>query len=356
MSAVSLALSFALFLLLLLALGFVLWRGAPTSGGVRAWRPLSGNRADLERTLQVLAMAMLIFGLAASAWAGAAGVMRTAWLYGARPDGIAQALSGWACLAADCSGWLVWAFLVFQVLRAVGGVLVIAFAAGLAGSLIGFLFGIPREVSAAEPAAPAGAPPRQAASATATPAAEQRRAAGAWQLSTNLTQVSDWLTKIIVGVGLVELKNGWAAFSALSDAAAGWLFEMRHGSPALIPSAMIGAAVLGFLYAYIYTFLVISPLIAAIGLALNRSDRVGGILSYTPGPGLSGPVIPPSEEPTQEEMRQALTYAAIRFDDLVATPGVTTAAILNWARAKTILGDYDAAAQAYEHLLGMRLR
>jgi hypothetical protein len=67
--------------------------------------------------------------------------------------------------------------------------LLIAGAASAVGILTGFLFGIPR---------------------TAPPApANQGAPAGAGQISfgvnTNLEQISDWLTKIIVGVGLVQL-------------------------------------------------------------------------------------------------------------------------------------------------------
>ena len=53
----------------------------------------------------------------------------------------------------------------------------------LIGGLVGFLFGIPRAVQGST--APTGA--------------------AQYQANTNLEQVSDWLTKIIVGVSLVEI-------------------------------------------------------------------------------------------------------------------------------------------------------
>ena len=59
----------------------------------------------------------------------------------------------------------------------------IAGASFLGGGLVGFLFGIPRAVQGS----------------TAHTRATQ------YQANTNLEQVSDWLTKIIVGVGLVEI-------------------------------------------------------------------------------------------------------------------------------------------------------
>ena len=58
----------------------------------------------------------------------------------------------------------------------------VAGGAFLAGGLLGFLFGIPRSLAGARDAADAGE----------------------YSPNTNLEQISDWLTKILVGVGLVQ--------------------------------------------------------------------------------------------------------------------------------------------------------
>ena len=80
--------------------------------------------------------------------------------------------------------------------------LLIAGALWLTGGLLGFLFGIPKvaDHSATTPVAgpPGGARPF-------------------YMVNTNLEQVSDWLTKIIVGVGLVEAQRLWRAFVALAE-------------------------------------------------------------------------------------------------------------------------------------------
>jgi len=57
-------------------------------------------------------------------------------------------------------------FSVLQVLRAIGGVLLICLTSGLAGALLGFLFGLPRPMTAAE------APPAAAAPANVSPPEE----------------------------------------------------------------------------------------------------------------------------------------------------------------------------------------
>jgi hypothetical protein len=73
---------------------------------------------------------------------------------------------------------------------------VVGFAVGAAafalGMFLGFLFGIPR----------ARATPGDATAAPVSSGTERTTAYGA---NTNLEQISDWLTKILVGAGLVQL-------------------------------------------------------------------------------------------------------------------------------------------------------
>jgi uncharacterized membrane protein YqgA involved in biofilm formation len=70
----------------------------------------------------------------------------------------------------------------------------IATASAVAGGVIGFLFGIPKS--------------RQVESQTAT-----RRYLG----NTNLEEISDWLTKIIVGLALSQVGKIPDRFQALAD-------------------------------------------------------------------------------------------------------------------------------------------
>lgn len=77
----------------------------------------------------------------------------------------------------------------------------VAGAALLVGGLIGFLFGIPLSGDAAGGGGSSNGekPHTESAFATKSPSAE-----GRYRPNTNLEQISDWLTKILVGVGLVE--------------------------------------------------------------------------------------------------------------------------------------------------------
>lgn len=74
-----------------------------------------------------------------------------------------------------------------------GTALAIAAAAGAVGGFLGFLFGIPR------------------ADGDVAGNISQRR----YRPNTNLEQVSDWLTKILIGVGLAHFGNVGPALGAL---------------------------------------------------------------------------------------------------------------------------------------------
>lgn len=127
-------------------------------------------------------------------------------------------------------------------------------AAGLLGALLGFLFGLPRG-SNGQPVT--GDPP--AAANGAVSAATQQRA-----VNNNLLEISDWLTKIIVGAGLVGLTDlvRWVGeVGRRVGVAAG----LEDGDTA----AMFGGAILvffftwGFLFLYIQTRTIISVIFAS---------------------------------------------------------------------------------------------
>jgi hypothetical protein len=127
---------------------------------------------------------------------------------------------------------VVWAY-VYQLphrwgLFAMG--VAVAGVAALAGGLIGFLFGIPHTV--------------QNTGATGV--------AALFQGNTNLEQVSDWLTKIIVGVGLVQIGRLLPALSRLGRDLKGPLGGTPTSS-AFGLMLVISYALLGFLFLYLWS-------------------------------------------------------------------------------------------------------
>ena len=91
-----------------------------------------------------------------------------------------------------------------QLARILGVGGMVAGAAFLGGVLVGILFGIPRTLQTDEP-------PGDSLSS---------RTHVGYRVNTNLEQISDWLTKILVGIGLVQLPDIALAVGRLADAIA----------------------------------------------------------------------------------------------------------------------------------------
>jgi len=113
---------------------------------------------------------------------------------------------------------------------AFGTALAIAGAAGLIGGIIGFLFGIPRTVQG-----------------TSGATGDTQ-----YQGNTNLEQVSDWLTKIIVGVGLVQIGRSLPALTKLAASMKAPLGG-QPSSGAFGLGLAISFALLGFLFLYLWS-------------------------------------------------------------------------------------------------------
>ncbi|WP_153278131.1 hypothetical protein [Saccharothrix syringae] len=110
-----------------------------------------------------------------------------------------------------------------------GTALLVAAAATACGALTGFLFGIPR-----------------------IPEDRAQRGDGTTALSanTNLEQISDWLTKILVGVGLVQVGAIGDAAGRLVDTIATAFQPAKHAT-VLAGALVVLPTVLGFLVSYI---------------------------------------------------------------------------------------------------------
>lgn len=83
----------------------------------------------------------------------------------------------------------------------------LAGASFLVGGLTGFLFGIPKSRAVATASAP------ENANGSTSPLIADIR----YGDNTNIEEISDWLTKILIGVGLVELKQIGPAIASFGD-------------------------------------------------------------------------------------------------------------------------------------------
>jgi len=111
-----------------------------------------------------------------------------------------------------------------------------AFAAAAVGALVGFLFGVPRSRSDGVP--------------------EAATQDGTFVPNTNLEQVSDWLTKIIVGVGLIQFRQIGATIYDMGRAVGLAIGD----SPGAVGSSttfgialLVGSTLITFLLVYMWT-------------------------------------------------------------------------------------------------------
>ena len=124
-----------------------------------------------------------------------------------------------------------------------------------AGGLLGLLFGLPRTLNA-DTAADEGA----------------RKTLSAIAANTNLEQISDWLTKILVGVGLTQIASigdhARQLFHALSPSLGG-----QPTGAVMAGSIVIYYLALGFLLGWFYARLRLGLAMSAVDTLLDVSWR-----------------------------------------------------------------------------------
>jgi hypothetical protein len=161
-------------------------------------------------------------------------------------DGLANPLTPWQSgLQVFCEGIL----------------LGLDFAA--VGGLIGFLFGIPKSDS--------GAPekPQEVSGKDKT-----NDTAGRAGQTTNLEQVSDWLTKIILGAGLTQITKIPTAIKGIGD-----YLAADFGGHSLIPEAIaVHSVVLGFFTGYLITRLFLAGAFVLADHGLSPNARISQAL------------------------------------------------------------------------------
>ncbi|KOV32424.1 hypothetical protein ADK60_13945 [Streptomyces sp. XY431] len=242
--------------------------------------------------------------------------------------------------------------------QALGGGLVVACAATLVGGALGFLFGVPRVRAGA-----AGAEPH-----------------GSYVPNTNLEQVSDWLTKVLLGVGLTQLGSIGERLDQLGSTLAPVLGGGADASP-FAAALVLYFVLLGFLAGWLLTRLALPRVLSDADRALDlflagqdrdrKGDRVGaddlrmramqhlGLVGTSTGKpdDLPGSMLPTDPAGGSEGLvaevrstarRSALTAAQVRelFADGSEGRRVQALALMQGDPA---LGDLPSVLEAIEH-------
>jgi len=154
----------------------------------------------------------------------------------------------------------------FQLFPVVSTVILWALASLVSGLLAGFLFGIPKVLQGK-----GGISEPKTGVATANQSQESRYQQ---QVNTNLTEISDWVTKIIVGLGLINLNKVPAKLMVAGDLFA----KAVHADPvsSAVPlgiSILVAFIAIGFLFGYLSTRLVIAGKLAAADIEAQEAHE-----------------------------------------------------------------------------------
>jgi tetratricopeptide (TPR) repeat protein len=236
--------------------------------------------------------------------------------------------------------------------------LAVVVASTTVGALLGFLFGIPRSLQQQPPNSPAGSDGGQTA-------AEKSKLAGiqAFRNNTSLEEISDWLTKIIIGIGLVQFQTLMAylykaallaaAFIAAKEINAGvddqlLNYKPQYSSPfffALILASLIS----GCLFVYLETRTRLTLLFVSTEKAVKEPDEQKLANSAArpvtdPQIDIGGPRGPPtSPAPATQDDKDIAKLAREKLTD--------PKDIVGWALAQARVGNYDVAEDALRDAL-----
>lgn len=130
------------------------------------------------------------------------------------------------------------------IISVAGAGLVLSAGMFFLGGLLGFLFGIPKKLQD-----PGFVPTPDSGQGTSQNTNDSRPH---YQTNTNLEQISDWLTKILVGVGLTQLTTAPDQLEKYSVALAPSLGGLPNGG-AFAAGLLIFFTINGFLVGYLWT-------------------------------------------------------------------------------------------------------
>ncbi|MEV5375583.1 tetratricopeptide repeat protein [Streptomyces nondiastaticus] len=223
-----------------------------------------------------------------------------------------------------------------KVWTVLGGALIIAAAAYVIGVLFGFLFGLPRTVEESHEVTNVEAGRIRFSEQGSLPK---------YRTNTNLEQISDWLTKILVGVGLVELAKlpgvlhrlGLWIKPALGDASSSEPFGIGLFAYDLVT---------GFLAGYLLTRLYMAGALSSVDQAIASSKS--GVLSFlrrSESDPQKSPEDPPAGQLLDERKVSELGLLVQKIEE--AGDQLDVDGYMRLARQLKRVGRYPEAEQAY---------
>jgi hypothetical protein len=201
----------------------------------------------------------------------------------------------------------------YSFLRIASLGILLALAALLTGALLGFLFGIPRTLQQ-DSSAPAAIPAIQEDQSVGQPE---------YRGNTNLEQISDWLTKILVGITLTQFPKIKEFLQRLVTYLSPGFGKDTHNQPFIL-GILVLFPICGFFIGYLLTRLYLP-------LALKKSDLEGRRMKSLPeidrqvielrqvGAGIESLRPRDSDDPVLKNVREQVQVLAGEYERLRAT-------------------------------------
>lgn len=221
--------------------------------------------------------------------------------------------------------------------------LVVALASAAVGAFLGLLFGVPRAFTGSTP--PAEASDKNAPAGDAATGGNTRsRYVG----NTNLEQVSDWLTKLLLGAGLTQLGRLPGALGDLGRYLAPGLGGPRSSSFTVV--LVVFNVVAGFFLAFLLSRLWLPYIFTRAEDLAVAASATRAVLATLP-PATLGPSMLQVPQKTGREDRQAVRELARRVQKIeleTAGPAFDADAYRRLAQEAVAAKLYDLALQTLE--------
>lgn len=176
------------------------------------------------------------------------------------------------------------------------------------GAAVGFLFGIPRYSPEA-----GNLSKIPSVLMNANDQAAKNEASGHWQSNSNLVEISDWLTKIIIGLGLIHLKDIPGEIWHMAGDVAKGLDVVHFASyESFVFALLVAFSVIGFVTGYLYTRIYLQGALkrAEDGfrhvLDVQTTEAKNQVVTTQSGSGDAPPALPTSMEIEQAENLERL--------------------------------------------------
>lgn len=236
------------------------------------------------------------------------------------------------------------------LLLSIGGYVAVLAAAVTIGGLLGFLFGIPRLLQRRSQAVIQSPGARDddkgekdAEVPEPMPSSSLSRFAG----NTNLEDISDWLTKIMVGLGLTQIASISDAFRTARTEFVESAMSNAVGSGSMFAATVVCGLVIGFLFFYLETRTRLTILLASAdhfeSHLLPGQEALAQALRTTRTEAVLDEVritlhSPEASAPTAADRQ----IAKVPFDELQTVDELAV-----WGAAQDRLGNAEAAERAF---------